>query len=97
MNLVCPKPPWNSKTWTAEQVSVPDVDVTKACCIEATTRFSFLSTFRPPGVGTWFKRGPFKFSTVLHLSVLTLLPVLPLMLTTISPEELIDRLLKIVL
>jgi hypothetical protein len=36
-------------------------------------------------------------STVLHLAVITLLPALPLTLTMISLEELVDRLLKIVL
>ncbi len=39
---------------------------------------------------------PFSLTTVLHLAVTTLLPVLPLMLTMIPLEELLDRLLKIV-
>ena len=39
---------------------------------------------------------PFTLQTVLHLAVTTLLPVLPLTLTMISLEELLDRLLKIV-
>ena len=39
---------------------------------------------------------PFNLQTVLQLAVITLLPVLPLTLTMISLEELIDRLLKIV-
>lgn len=39
---------------------------------------------------------PFTAQSVLQLAVATLLPVLPLMLTMISLEELIDRLLKIV-
>ena len=39
---------------------------------------------------------PFTFQTVLQLAVTTLLPVLPLMLTMISLEELIERLLKII-
>jgi len=39
---------------------------------------------------------PFNLPTVLHLSVTTLLPVLPLMLTMISMEELLDRLIKMV-
>ena len=39
---------------------------------------------------------PFTLSTVLQLAVTTLLPVLPLMLTMISLEELLERLLKIV-
>jgi hypothetical protein len=39
---------------------------------------------------------PFSMQTVLQLAVATLLPVLPLMLTMISLEELIERLLKIV-
>ena len=39
---------------------------------------------------------PFTLTTVLQLAVTTLLPVLPLMLTMISLEELLDRLLKIV-
>ena len=38
---------------------------------------------------------PFTLRTVLHLAVMTLLPVLPLTLTMISLEELLDRLLKI--
>jgi hypothetical protein len=37
---------------------------------------------------------PFTLSTVLLLAVTTLLPVLPLTLTMISPEELLERLLK---
>ena len=39
---------------------------------------------------------PFNLPTVLHLSVTTLLPVLPLMLTMISMEELLERLIKVV-
>jgi hypothetical protein len=39
---------------------------------------------------------PFNTQTVLQLAVATLLPVLPLMLTMISLEELLERLLKIV-
>ena len=39
---------------------------------------------------------PFTLQTVLQLAVTTLVPVLPLMLTMISLEELLDRLLKIV-
>ena len=39
---------------------------------------------------------PFTMTTVFQLAVTTLLPVLPLMLTMISLEELLDRLLKIV-
>ena len=39
---------------------------------------------------------PFTMPTVLQLAVTTLLPVLPLMLTMISLEELLERLLKIV-
>jgi hypothetical protein len=39
---------------------------------------------------------PFNLPTVLHLSVTTLLPVLPLMLTMISMEELLERLIKLV-
>src|SRR5215203_3311681 len=39
---------------------------------------------------------PFSTQTVLHLAVATLLPALPLMLTMISLEELVDQLLKIV-
>jgi hypothetical protein len=39
---------------------------------------------------------PITLQTVLQLAVTTLLPVLPLMLTMISLEELLDRLLKIV-
>jgi len=39
---------------------------------------------------------PFTMSTVFQLAVTTLVPVLPLMLTMISLEELLDRLLKIV-
>ena len=39
---------------------------------------------------------PFTLATVLQLAVTTLVPVLPLMLTMISLEELLDRLLKIV-
>ena len=38
---------------------------------------------------------PFTLPTVLHLTVTTLLPVLPLTLTMISLEELLERLLKI--
>ena len=39
---------------------------------------------------------PFTIPTVFHLAVVTLLPVLPLMLTIIPLEELLDRLLRIV-
>ena len=39
---------------------------------------------------------PFTLQTVLHLAVMTLLPVLPLMLTMISLEELLERVLKVV-
>ena len=39
---------------------------------------------------------PFGLTTVLQLAVLTLMPVLPLTLTMVSLEELLDRLLKIV-
>jgi hypothetical protein len=39
---------------------------------------------------------PFTMTTVFQLAVTTLLPVLPLMLTMISLEELLDRLLTIV-
>ena len=39
---------------------------------------------------------PFTLQTVLQLAVTTLLPVLPLTLTMISLEELLERLLKIV-
>jgi hypothetical protein len=39
---------------------------------------------------------PFTLQTVLHMSVTTLLPVLPLMLTMISLQELLERLIKIV-
>ncbi len=39
---------------------------------------------------------PFTLTTVLQLAVTTLLPVLPLTLTMISLEELLERLLKIV-
>ena len=39
---------------------------------------------------------PFTLTTVLHLAVITLLPVSPLLLTMIPLEELLDRLLKIV-
>lgn len=39
---------------------------------------------------------PFTLQTVLQLAVATLLPVLPLMLTMISLEELLKRLLKLV-
>jgi hypothetical protein len=39
---------------------------------------------------------PFTLQTVVQLAVTTLLPVLPLMLTMISLEELLERLLKIV-
>ena len=38
---------------------------------------------------------PFNLQTVLQLAVITLLPVLPLTLTMISLEELLDRLLKV--
>ena len=37
---------------------------------------------------------PFTLGTLLHLAVLTLLPVAPLMLTMFSLNELFDRLLK---
>jgi hypothetical protein len=39
---------------------------------------------------------PFTLTTVLHLAVITLLPVLPLTLTMIPLEELLDRLLQVV-
>ena len=39
---------------------------------------------------------PFNVQTVLQLAVVTLLPVVPLMLTMISLEELLERLLKVV-
>ncbi len=39
---------------------------------------------------------PFTMQTVLQLAVITLLPVVPLMLTMIPLEELLERLLKIV-
>jgi hypothetical protein len=39
---------------------------------------------------------PFNLQTVLQLAVITLLPVLPLTLTMISLEELLERLLKVV-
>ena len=39
---------------------------------------------------------PFTVQTVLQLAVTTLLPVVPLMLTMISLEQLLERLLKIV-
>jgi hypothetical protein len=39
---------------------------------------------------------PFTLRTVFHLGVITLLPVLPLTLTMIPLEELLDRLLRIV-
>ena len=39
---------------------------------------------------------PFTLQTVLHLAIVTLLPVLPLTLTMISLEELLGRLLKLV-
>jgi len=39
---------------------------------------------------------PFSMQTVLQLAVATLLPALPLMLTLISLEELVERLLKII-
>lgn len=39
---------------------------------------------------------PFTLSTVLHLAVTTLVPVLPLALTMISLDELLDRLLQLV-
>jgi hypothetical protein len=39
---------------------------------------------------------PFTGQTVLQLAVTTLLPVVPLTLTMISPEQLLDRLLKLV-
>ena len=41
------------------------------------------------------KWAPFYWRTVVQLTVVTLLPVLPLTLTMISPEELLDRLMKI--
>jgi len=37
---------------------------------------------------------PFGVLTVAHLGIMTLLPVLPLLLTMISLEELLGRLLK---
>jgi hypothetical protein len=39
---------------------------------------------------------PFTIRTLLQLAVITLLPVVPLLLTVIPLEELIERLLKIV-
>ena len=39
---------------------------------------------------------PFTMTAVLHLALTTLLPVLPLTLTMISLEELLDRLLEVV-
>ena len=39
---------------------------------------------------------PFSIPTVLHLAVITLLPVLPLTLTIIPLEELLDRVLRII-
>jgi hypothetical protein len=39
---------------------------------------------------------PFAAQTVLHLAIITLLPLLPLTLTMISLEELLDRLLQVV-
>ena len=39
---------------------------------------------------------PFTLSTVLQLAIITLIPVLPLGLTMLSLEELLDRLLKVV-
>ena len=39
---------------------------------------------------------PFRLQTVLHLAVVTLLPVLPLTLTMISLDELLQRLLKVI-
>ena len=39
---------------------------------------------------------PFTVQTVLQLAVTTLLPVVPLTLTMISLEELLERLLKLV-
>ena len=39
---------------------------------------------------------PFNLQSVLQLAVITLIPVLPLTLTMISLEELVDRLLKVV-
>ena len=39
---------------------------------------------------------PFTIPTILHLAAVTLLPVLPLMLTIIPLEELIDRVLRII-
>ena len=39
---------------------------------------------------------PFAIPTVLHLAVVTLMPVLPLMLTIVPLDELLDRLLRII-
>ena len=39
---------------------------------------------------------PFNLQSVLQLAIITLIPVLPLTLTMISLEELVDRLLKVV-
>ena len=39
---------------------------------------------------------PFTMQTVVQLAVITLVPVVPLMLTMISLEQLLERLLKIV-
>jgi hypothetical protein len=41
----------------------------------------------------WF---PFTLATVLQLAVTTLVPVVPLMLTMLSPEQFLDRLLQLV-
>jgi hypothetical protein len=42
------------------------------------------------------RAAPFDMRTVLQLAVVTLLPVLPLTLTMISLEELLQRLLKVI-
>jgi hypothetical protein len=39
---------------------------------------------------------PFTLKTVLQLAVTTLLPVVPLLLTVMPPEQVIEKLLKIV-
>ncbi len=40
---------------------------------------------------------PFTLKTVLHLAVTTLLPLLPLTLTMFSAQELLARLLKVLM
>ena len=48
------------------------------------------------GVVNGIRWAPFTLQTVLQLAVVTLLPVVPLMLTMISLEQLLERLLKVV-